>query len=283
MSSLNYKGIPISTTNNYLISNLNKIIDSPKFIRYINSIDNEIINIKGICIESATWFCEDKDITPEKLGYAYLEIDAIDNRTGKKIPGTVFLRGTKVAIQIEVEDSETGRISIILCHQVRIPVGKIYAELPSGLIDATGNVIGPVFKLISYITNIQIPNTDHMENLGSKIYTSSDISNESIKFFRYRVKRTTYEISQIREQIYANEDEKESIQLSLIELEKYEHVLDQIGDVKAECAFRRTLNLYRKKYTEISKNIHEPIDLFKIICVFYVFIMGVLFGWRFAN
>jgi hypothetical protein len=49
------------------------------------------------------------------------------------------------------------------------------------------------------------------------------------------------------------EDDKEVIQLIFIEFDEFDDVLDEIGDVKAECAWRRYKRILEKRAKNMNK------------------------------
>ena len=219
------------------------IIKAPKFIEYILSLDLSIIECKRIRIDAVKWFCKLTDISPEKLGFLYLELDAIDKRTLKPIPGVVFLRGCSTAVYIIVEIS--GKKYVVLTKQFRAAIGTNVIEIPAGMMDAESCFAGVAMKEIAEETGLDPPNIESLIALGNPIIPSGGACDEWIQLFFWRTSITIEKQTEILSNMQGLSDENESIQIIFAPLETYEQKIMEIGDVKAICAhyFAKSMGL----------------------------------------
>jgi hypothetical protein len=63
---------------------------------------------------------------------------------------------------------------------------------------------------------------------------------ELIYLYAYQTVMSSKEFEEKQQKLYGNAEEHEEIQLQFVEINEYENmVLEETGDVKGECAFRR--------------------------------------------
>lgn len=234
MSSITYNEIHIFSDNETIQKQLPIIIQAPKFINYISTLDKNILNIRDLRINNVKWFCNPSNPDPKKLGFLYMELNATDIRTGQPVPGIVFLRGNAVAVYIivQVEDKKY----VILTRQMRIPLGRLVDEIPAGMMDAENNFSGVAIKEISEETGLTTPSITDLILLGNPIIPSAGGCDEQIQLFLWKTTISLEKFKEIQEKIHGAANENESIKLIFIPFEEYEEKLLTLGDVKAICA-----------------------------------------------
>ncbi len=220
---------------------------SMKFMEYMEGIDSQLIDVKKIRVDKLTWFCAPQAISPEKLGFVYMELTSIDKRTGKPIPGVVFLRGNSVVIYLEVDvisrDKTVIDTFVPFTKQLRMGSGKLEIELPAGMCDANGDVSGVAIKEIKEETGLSIPNAKHMLQLGA---TSRGINpnkkpsiggtQEEQTYFYCKLSVSVEEYEEMRTKVYGCEQENETILLELVSLRDLDDFIRKTGDMKAMTA-----------------------------------------------
>jgi 8-oxo-dGTP pyrophosphatase MutT (NUDIX family) len=226
-----------------IIDQLPIIIQSPKFIEFMNSLDFSIIECKQIRIDAVKWFCRPTDISPTKLGFLYLELDAVDKQTMKPIPGVVFLRGCSVAIYIIVEIS--GKEYVVLTKQFRAPIGRNVIEIPAGMMDSESCFAGVAMKEITEETGLEAPSIESLIPLGNPIIPSGGGCDEKIQLFFWKTTISEEKQAEILSKMLGCADENENIQILFEPIELYESKLMEIGDVKAICShyFAKSMGL----------------------------------------
>lgn len=70
----------------------------------------------------------------DKVGFVNMR--AITEKDGYKLPGYIFLRGHAVAILMLVNDK------VLLVEQYRVPIQATLLEAPAGMIDESGDFVG---------------------------------------------------------------------------------------------------------------------------------------------
>ena len=173
----------------------------------------------------------------------WLSVNAVDKSTEKPIASNiVFLRGDSVAILIVVNAvSSTSRRSkqyVLMCEQMRLASGARRKEICAGMMDDQGNIASVVLKEVKEETGFDIKHRDELIELGS-IYPSPGACDEEIFLYSWTttISETEFEEKQCR--IFGNATEAEEIKLSFVPIKEMNNVLDDMKDVKAECAFRR--------------------------------------------
>lgn len=228
------------TTNNLSIDKdkLDIVSKAQKFINWFKNIDIFIL-ITKITVTDIDFFGL---IEPSKLGFLKLTTDAIDINTKKPISSIAFIRGGSVAVLIIVKIIDTDKKYVLLCSQIRFPVGHRCIEACAGMLDnVTGNITGVALKEVEEETGFIINKDDNrLLTLGS-IYPSPGGCDEEIFLYAWTVEITEAEFLEKQTKIFG-EGEYESIKLEFYPYETFDETLDNIKDVKAECIWRRYLN-----------------------------------------
>ena len=157
----------------------------------------------------------------------------------------VFCRGNSVAVLIIVTIKETSKKYVLLCKQIRLPVGKILIEACAGMLDdkvENSEVLGVVFKEIKEETGFEIKKNDLIK-LGNPIIPSGGGCDENIQLYAWESSINENEFDEKQLKIFGCKEENESIQLCFYDYDEFDNILDEIGDVKAECCWRRYKNL----------------------------------------
>jgi 8-oxo-dGTP pyrophosphatase MutT (NUDIX family) len=244
MSFTTVNNINVYSDSRAITAQLPIIVQSPKFIKYIDRLDLTVLDISGIRIDAVKWFGSPE---PSKLGFLYMEVIALDRRSNTPVPGVVFLRGNAVAVYIRVEVD--GRKYVILTKQMRIPKGQLMEELPAGMMDANDCFAGVAIKEIEEETGLPPPRMRDLIPLGSSIVPSAGGCDETIQLFYWETQISAELKTRMRERIYGSKDENESIQIIFVPVEEYEARLLRMGDVKAICAhhFAKQLGLLQEE------------------------------------
>jgi len=240
--------IVVKTDNHLVESHMDAILKAPKFINFVQSLNIEKLDIDHIRIDNVKWFCGVQSISPEKLGFLYLEVVAKDKRNGKPVAGVVFLRGSAVAIHLELECQ--GQIYVAITRQMRLPTGDDCEEIPAGMVDASDNVAGVAIKEVEEETGIKIGKASELINLG-RYFPSQGGCDEWIQVYYKRVKISYQQMEEVLDKTHGVDD-NESIRVKLIPLNDYDDYLDLMMDSKAEVAWRRVQNYHRKNPTTSS-------------------------------
>ena len=234
-----YKNVSVITEHSHIKNKLDAIVNSPKFKNWVDNITTEDITIKEFNVTDVDFFGK---VSPEKVGFIKGKCIAFDTKTGNQIlSNIVFCRGNSVAVLIIVTIKESSQKYILLCKQIRLPVGKVLIEACAGMLD-DGEVLGVVFKEIKEETGFKIKKNDLIK-LGNPIIPSGGGCDENIQLFAWETTITQDEFFDKQSKIFGCQEENESIQLCFYEYDKFDEVLDEIGDVKAECCWRRYKNL----------------------------------------
>ncbi|KAK8944202.1 hypothetical protein KSP39_PZI007878 [Platanthera zijinensis] len=111
--------------------------------------------------------------------------------TNEKVPGIVFARGPSVAVLILLESK--GVIYVVLTEQVRVPVGKLILEIPAGMVDDGGDVIGTAVREVEEETGINLKVQDMVSltafldpGTGCRIFPSPGGCDEELSIFLYK-------------------------------------------------------------------------------------------------
>jgi ADP-sugar diphosphatase len=268
-SNIVINGINVYSNDTDVQSHFSIIVRSPKLIKFLENLDREFLEFKGLEIYKAKWFCDPKAPVAEKLGFLYMEMFATDTRNGKSVPGVIFLRGDAVAVYMRVIYKR--RRYVVLTKQVRIPAGRITLEIPAGMMDAMKkSFAGVAMQEITEETGISAPDEDSLLHLG-KFWPSSGGCDEAIELFYFETEINEEKFNKIQRETYGNENENESIQVILVPEEEYEEVLRTMNDGKAICAhyFAKEKGFLKSTLPKM-KNIDEKI-------------LFALFGFAVAN
>jgi hypothetical protein len=244
-----YGGVEFIAGYPHIEKYMEAIIESPKLKFWIDNFDSSVMEFKSFIITDADFF---GPVQPDRLGFYKGKGDVVNKITKEPIPAIAFNRGECVAclIIISVVDKngeKTGQKVIPLCQQLRFAGGRMMTEIPAGMKDArTKSLKGPVLDEIREETGIVV-NEDDMKliKLGEKIFPSPGGSDEAIDLWLYETEVSEEELRVMEIKTFG-EGKYEKIKIKLVDSKEFDDVLDKIGDVKAECAWRRYKNLLTK-------------------------------------
>ena len=182
----------------------------------------------------------DVDFFGPNVGFLKINCDVFRKSDGSFVPGISFIRGGSVAILVLVKVPELKQNYFLMTEQIRFPVGRYCTEAPAGMLDEDGNFVGVAAKEIKEETGIVLERKS-LHSLGS-IFPSPGGCDEEIHLFWAEVQMSQAEFEEKEKRSYGAEDEGESIRLKFINTQDMQDELNKIGDVKAECAYRRWLN-----------------------------------------
>jgi ADP-sugar diphosphatase len=234
MSTIEYRGIKIVAEYPHIVPKLQTIVQSPKFENWINQFNFDEIDFTEFHITDVDFF---GPVSYNRLGFLKGYGIATDKATGYPIPSIAFIRGNSVAVLIIVRVKETNKKYVLLCKQLRFPSGKSLIEACAGMIDEkTKNLVGVVFNEVQEETGFII-NEEKLINLGS-MRPSGGGCDEIINLYAWETVITETEYNEKLHNIYG-ENEYEKIKLLFYDFETFDNILDDIGDSKSECCWRR--------------------------------------------
>lgn len=250
-----YNGITIKAANDSIQENLDSIVCSEKFQKWIDDIDREAIELKEFTVTDVDFF---GPAAPSRLGFVKGVGIAFDRISGDRIPAIAFIRGASVAVLIVVTVFETNQKFVLLCKQLRFPAGRALVEACAGMLDnETRNVTGVVFKEIQEETGFVI-NEDDLIELGT-VRPSGGGCDEQIHLFAWETTISEQDFTLKQKQVFG-EGIHEKIKLQFYDFSTFDETLDALGDVKAECCWRRYLR-YLKKTARTAGTCKECVDL----------------------
>jgi len=249
-------GVQIVPLNAEIEKSLDALTVAPKFVNWLQSILNTgELFVQTVTVTDINWFSAKPD--PLKLGFVKCVLTgAVDAITGKKVMSNiVFIRGNSVAVLIVVKVLDNTPVQdktpvqcktsvqdkkyVLLCEQMRASMGKKVKEICAGMTDAEGNIMSVALKEVQEETGIQIKHIEELIPLGT-IMPSPGACDELIYLYAYETVMSKKEFEEKQQKLYGNAEEHEEIQLQFVEINEYENtVLEETGDVKGECAFRR--------------------------------------------
>ena len=241
-----YKNIKVYSNLDHISKNLESLIKAPKFIDWIDKIiEEDEFKVTSFEVTDMDFFGPP---TPEKLAFYKGKLDAI-NKKGVKVGSNICNnRGGCTAILLIVTTKIKNKIKklVAMVEQDRLPSGGQRIECVAGMKDlVTGSVKGPVIKEILE----ELPIDDIKEDdsriisLGS-IWTSPGWSDEKIDLWAGEFDINEEKYNYLKTGTFG-EGAHEVIKVHFYEYDKFPEVLQEIGDVKAECAFWR-YNLLKK-------------------------------------
>ena len=216
--------------------------ESKKFQDFKRLLDKKdsVIQYDDIDIQSVDYFGRRVGFVKCKVMFKGGPAQDLNNRP---LPNIVFIRGAAIAVLIVVTVEE--QKYILLCEQIRVPVGKKCLEICAGMADSDNNMVGVAFKEVQEETGITVNLADLIE-LRS-IYPSPGGCDEEIFLYAYETSLTREEFNAKQRETFGCAASGESIRLVFVEYEKFDDVLDEIGDVKAECAWRRYQRILKSR------------------------------------
>lgn len=242
-----YNDILIKSANPLVTTKLGAIVEAPKFKKWLDDFNKDEINFKEFYITDCDFF---GPVAPNRLGFVKGYGKAFDQITGDAIPAIAFLRGDAVAVLIVVKVIETGKKHVLVCRQLRFPCGRSMVEVCAGMIDHnTKNVIGVVFNEVHQETGFTITE-ESLLSLGS-IRPSAGGCDEVIHLYAWETEITQAEYNKKLANVYG-EGSYERIKLLFYDYDTFDNTLDEIGDAKAECCWRRYQRIVNKRDIRIS-------------------------------
>jgi hypothetical protein len=222
MSVYTFKKVNIFSLYDEIHEKIPIITKSPKFSKFIDSLDKTNLDITALKIHNVKWCCDPDNPTPDKLGFIYMELIATDKRTNEPISEIILLKGETIAIYIRIIFN--GKKYVLLTKQLRVPIGFDTLEIPSGMIDPQNkNFIGIALQEIG----INPPNESNLISLGD-FYSNSENCDECIKLYYFEVEIDQDQFNKIQEENYENE----SVKILLVPEENYENELKTMKDAK---------------------------------------------------
>lgn len=219
-------------------------IRSKLFLKWLASL-NEKINVLSIKIQSV-----DTVMRKGREEVLFLKIKmSVMDKSGRLLPGIVFLRGPSVGILIIFQTKEHDYVALI--ESTRPAIGVVsYPELPAGMIDNENNVLRVALWETEEETGV-IPNAREMIDLTKiffkgkwdGIYPSPGACDELIKLFLYRQKSSEAEVKKMQGRKTGVANENEHLKLRIVRLEELCRITP---DVKAHCAYMMYMALKKE-------------------------------------
>lgn len=240
---MEYRGINFVAGNESITDVVLKaVVDSPKMQEWCNQhVDEGVVNTTSVTIQTAKFF---GPVQPEKLGFVMVECAATEVETGNKVMATcAFIRGGSVGVFVRTTVVDDHAVVVgeygVFTEQIRYPMGTKLQEICAGCVDAkTGDVKGVAMTELEEELGVNV-NVEDLTDLGT-IIPSGGGTYEKINLFYLHVTLTDEEFKEKLANSFGVESEK--IRLRFTPFDAMDAYLDLIGDVKAECAWRRIQN-----------------------------------------
>lgn len=155
------------------------------------------------------------------------------------VPAIAFVRGGSVAILVKLTVKETEKSYYVLARQIRFPVGGKVLETCAGMTDGKGNVLGVVVDELREELGIDIKEKDIEDNGLGSFYPSPGGCDEEIHLFYYEGRISAKDLDGKKVSVYGVEEGNEHIMLHFVPERQMNRTLMEIGDAKAEIAYRR--------------------------------------------
>lgn len=244
-----YKGVKIKAGFPHLEGKMEAIVAAPKFTRWFDEFNFDEIDLREFAVTDVDFF---GPVDPKRLGFVKGTGVAFDKETGDAIPAIVFIRGAAVAVLIVVKVRETDKRYVLLCKQLRFPSGRSLIEACAGMVDhATRNIVGVVFNEVKEETGFVINETALIQ-LG-EIIPSGGGCDEIIHLYAWETEVSLAEFEEKQIKVYGD-GKHEKIKLIFYEYDTFDNEVGALGDVKAECCWRRYLKHLQKSSTFIPMN-----------------------------
>ncbi|KAL3839044.1 hypothetical protein ACJIZ3_023635 [Penstemon smallii] len=148
ISKLCASNFPFLRSSPSRIFTLQNAIDSLLFKQWLKNIQTETRFLASGSMSLKEVLIQGVDMFGSRVGFLKFKANVIDKETGKKVPGIVFARGPAVAVLILLNSD--GETYAVLTEQVRVPIGKLILELPSGMLDDDkGDIAGTAIRPLS--------------------------------------------------------------------------------------------------------------------------------------
>jgi hypothetical protein len=234
-----YRGIQFVAGNSSITpEKLQAAIASPKLKEWCDAqVDAGVVHTEKVTVNDIKFF---GPVAPERVGFVALEGTATEIETGDKVMASyVFVRGGSVAVFVHVSVVSNRRVDHygVFTEQIRYPFGQKLREICAGCVDTeTKNVMGVALTELKEELGI-IVNVEDLTPLGN-IIPSGGGTYEAIDLFYLSVSLTEEEVGDKISRSFGD-GVGEKIRLIFTPYEEMDSFLDNIGDVKAECAWRR--------------------------------------------
>jgi hypothetical protein len=235
-----YKNVRVYSNFEHISKNLGALVKAPKFMDWIDKI------IEEDEFKITTFEVTDMDFfgppTPEKLAFYKGKLEAT-NKKGLKVASNICNnRGgcTAILIVVTAKIKNQYKKLVAMVEQDRLPSGGQRIECVAGMKDlVTGSVKGPVVKeILEELPIDDIKQDDpRIFSLGS-IWPSPGWSDEKIDLWGGEFEIDEKKYNYLKKGTFG-EGAHEVIKVHFYEYDKFPEVLQEIGDVKAECAFWR--------------------------------------------
>ena len=240
---MEYRGINFVSGNESVTNDMLKaVVASQKMREWCDAqVDEGVVDTNKVTIHNVKFF---GPVLPEKLGFVMLEGNAHEISTGDKVMATcAFVRGGSVGVFVRARVVASDGAIVgdygVFTEQIRYPMGKKLIESCAGCVDAqTGDIKGVAMTELQEELGI-IVNTEDVHDLGS-IIPSGGGTYEKIDLYYLCITLTEEEFQEKKAKLFGIGDEK--IRLKFAPLDQMDAFLDTIGDVKAECSWRRMQN-----------------------------------------
>jgi ADP-sugar diphosphatase len=114
-------------------------------------------------------------------------------RNGVAIPGICLLSGPRIGLLLQLRDSETGDVWVVLTRSLSVSTGRWALEIPTGRGDADGNVNGTAIDALrtefGLAANVEqwVDLTELAYGEGGALFTGVGLSDEQMRIFLWNV------------------------------------------------------------------------------------------------
>jgi len=217
-------GVPVGST--LTEADLKEANNSKIFKDWLtNMLNSHEFDVQRIELQSLDYF-------GSHVGFLKMKVDA--KRNGIPVPGIVFLRGGSVAILTILINK--GKEYTVLTTQARVPIGRIFTEIPAGMLDENGNFKGVAANEMREETGIDICDNKLIDltqlafDKFPGVYPSPGGCDEFIRLYVYREEVSDEKLAEFNGKCTGNLDENEVITLKVIPLDQ---LWKETPDVKA--------------------------------------------------
>jgi len=218
-------GVPVGST--LTEADLKEANNSKIFKDWLtNMLNSHEFDVQRIELQSLDYF-------GSHVGFLKMKVDA--KRNGIPVPGIVFLRGGSVAILTILINK--GKEYTVLTTQARVPIGRIFTEIPAGMLDENGNFKGVAANEMHEETGIKICDNKLIDltqlafnDKFPGVYPSPGGCDEFIRLFVYREEVTDEQLAEFNGKCTGILEQNEAITLKVIPLDQ---LWKETPDVKA--------------------------------------------------
>lgn len=252
-----YRGVILKTEIPELQCYLKHIWESRKFRYWIDKMDFDQIYFKSYSITCAPDFAGPvrSDTLLFFKGIAEVYDKVLD---GERILSNVGVnRGASTSCLVIATIIETGRKYVALTEQMRWMTGGRRTEIVAGMKnEETEELEGPIVKELFEEMGIKLVKDDaRMKIIGNPIWTSPGLLDEMVDLWCLEIEISRDEEREMRENMYGLEKEGENIRIRFYDYDTFDETLNEIGDCKAECCWRRhrySLTKENRKHLQFS-------------------------------